>query len=92
MVRKVLNNDQKLTWAKTKTREMIIINVVGPFIIENIVKELRSAECITIQGDDSNPQAMQLVLTVNFCRYKKLNIRIFKFARRNVQFNSWKHN
>jgi len=34
-----LLNDNKFTCAKTKTRE-IIVNVISPYIVDNIVKEL----------------------------------------------------
>jgi len=45
---------------QTKTRE-IIVNVISPYIVDNIVKELRSAKFISVLVDGSNHKSIKLV-------------------------------
>ena len=59
LIRQLLN-DKKFTCAKTKTRE-IIVNVISPYIVDNIVKELRSAKFISVLVDGSNHKSIKLV-------------------------------
>lgn len=59
LIRQTLN-DKKFTCAKTKTKE-IIVNVISPYIIDNMIKELHSAKFISVLVDGSNHKAIKLV-------------------------------
>lgn len=45
---------------QNKPRE-IIVNVISPYIVDNIVKELRSAKFISVLVDGSNHKSIKLV-------------------------------
>lgn len=80
-------NDQQFTCAKIKTRE-IIIDVIGLYIINNIVEELsersveKSAEFISILVDGSNHKAIKLSLIVfnNFLPDVSEKCKIHEFS------------
>lgn len=59
LIRQTLN-DKQFTCTKTKTKK-IIVNVIFPYIIDNMIKELRSAKFISVLVDGSNHKAIKLV-------------------------------
>jgi hypothetical protein len=56
-------NDKKFACAKTKTCK-IFVNVICPYIINNTLKELSSANYVSVLVDGSNHKAIKLVPVV----------------------------
>jgi hypothetical protein len=62
LIRQCLN-DKKFTCAKIKTRE-IVVSVICPYIVDNTLKELSSANYVSVLIKSSNHKAIKLVPVV----------------------------
>jgi hypothetical protein len=62
LIRQCLN-DKKFTYAKTKTRE-IVVNIICPYIVDNTLKVLSFANYVSFLIDGSNHKTIKLVPVV----------------------------
>lgn len=71
--------ESKFSGAQTKT-EAIIVNVISPYIFDELLKDLKIANFVTLAIDNSNRKEVKLTpVCVRYFNQNGVNVRILYF-------------